>query len=70
VQAFRRPDSNFEAGRFKLRGLDAGARYVVTDLDRPSDAQTLTGEELMKRGLLITIPSQPGAVVLTYKQVK
>ena len=34
VQAFRRPDSNFEAGRFKLRGLDPVARYVVTDLDR------------------------------------
>ena len=70
VQAFRRPDSNFEVGRFKLRGLDVGARYEVTDLDRPSEAQTFTGEELMKRGLLISIPSQPGAVVLTYKQVK
>ncbi|MEI6564932.1 MAG: alpha-galactosidase [bacterium] len=69
VQAFRRPDSNFEAARFKLRGLEAGARYIVTDLDRPSEPQTFTGEELAKHGLLITIPSQPGAVVLTYKQV-
>jgi len=70
VQAFRRPDSNFEAGRFKLRGLETAARYVVTDLDRPDEAQTLTGEELMKRGLLVTIREQPGALVITYKQVK
>ena len=70
VQAFRRPDSNFEAGRFKLRGLDPVARYLVSDLDRPDDAQTLTGDELMKRGLLVTILEQPGAVVMTYKQVK
>jgi len=70
VQAFRRPDSDYEAARFKLRGLEAGARYIVTDLDRPSEPQTFTGEELAKHGLLITIPSQPGAVVVTYKQVK
>ena len=70
VQAFRRPDSDYEAARFKLRGLEAGARYIVTDLDRPSEPQTFTGEELAKHGLLITIPRQPGAVVLTYKQVK
>ena len=70
VQAFRRPDSNFEAGRFKLRGLDPDARYVVSDLDRPDEARTLTGEELMKRGLLITIREQPGALVITYKQMK
>ena len=70
VQAFRRPDSDFEAARFKLRGLETGARYIVTDLDHPSEPQTFTGEELAKHGLLITIPSQPGAVVVTYKQVK
>ena len=70
VQAFRRPDSDYEAARFKLRGLEAGARYIVTDLDHPGEPQTFTGEELAKHGLLITIPSQPGAVVVTYKQVK
>jgi len=70
VQAFRRPDSASEASRFKLRGLDAAARYIVTDLDRPGDAQTLTGEELMSGGLLVSIPQKPAAVVITYKQAK
>lgn len=68
VQAFRRPESSFEAARFKLRGLDAAARYVVTDLDHPDQPQTCTGEELMKHGLLVNLPEQPGAAVFTYKQ--
>jgi alpha-galactosidase len=68
VQAFRRPDSVFETARFKLHGLDASARYVVTDLDHPQKAQTYTGEYLIKVGLLINIPNQPGAVVMTYKR--
>jgi alpha-galactosidase len=70
VQGFRRPDCEYEAARFKLRGLDAVARYRVTDLDDPRKAQTFTGEELLKHGMLITIPNQPGAVVFTYKRVK
>jgi alpha-galactosidase len=69
VQGFRRPGSNFEAARFKLRGLDVSARYMVTDLDHPDAAQTFSGEELLQRGLLITIPDQPGAAVFTYKRV-
>ena len=70
VQAFRRPDSSFEAARFKLRGLDAGTSYVVTDLDRPNETVTLTGKELMEHGLLINIPARPGAAVFTYKKAK
>ena len=70
VQGFRRPDSNCEAARFKLHGLDARARYVVTDLDHPKKVQSFTGDELINHGLLITIPDQPGAVVIVYKRVK
>ena len=33
VQAFRRDKSAFESARFPLAGLDAEARYVVTNLD-------------------------------------
>jgi alpha-galactosidase len=70
VQGFRRPDCNFESARFKLNGLDASARYQVADLDHLNKVQTFTGEELAKRGLLMTIPDQPGAVVITYKRIK
>ena len=44
-------------------------RYAVTDLDTGRE-QTLTGRELMDDGLPVTIQTQPGAVVLTYKQLK
>jgi alpha-galactosidase len=69
VQAFRRPQSTEEATRYKLRGLDPQARYAVTGLDTGRE-QTLTGCELMDDGLPVTIRTQPGAVVLTYKQLK
>lgn len=68
VEAFRRPASNFEAARFKLRGLDSKATYTVCDIDHPDKSSELTGEELMNKGLLVTIPEQPGAVVITYKR--
>ena len=31
VQAFRRHESDYESARLRLRGLDAGANYLVTD---------------------------------------
>jgi alpha-galactosidase len=67
VQAFRRPDSSFETARFKLRGLDAAARYRVTDVDSGSPAE-LSGRDLMETGLQVTIAKRPGAAVLTYQR--
>jgi alpha-galactosidase len=69
VQAFRRPQSAEAVTRYKLRGLHPQARYAVTDLDT-GQAQTLTGRELMDDGLPVTIPTQPGARVLIYTQLK
>jgi hypothetical protein len=39
--------------------------YIVTDLDVPG-ATEMTGSELGKKGLLITIPERRGAVLITY----
>jgi len=69
VQAFRRDRSFYESARFKLRGLDAKARYRVTDLDAP-DPKEMSGAELMEKGLPVSIAQQPGAAILTYRQVK
>lgn len=68
VQAFRRANSIYESARLKLHGLDATARYEVSDLDRPNAPQQITGEELMSKGLLVVAPSQPAAVVVTYRK--
>jgi len=65
VQAFRRPDSPFEAARFGLRGLDAGARYLVNDgsTDTEQDGRTL------EAGLRIVIADRPGAVIVRYRRI-
>lgn len=68
VQAFRRAGTSYESARFKLRGLDANARYVVTDLDKPDTKQEFTGSELMEKGLLVAAPGQPSAMLITYRK--
>jgi hypothetical protein len=68
VQAFRRPVSPIEEARFKLRGLHAKAQYAVSNLDVPGQIQ-LSGPELMEKGLPVVIRHQPGAVIITSRQV-
>jgi alpha-galactosidase len=68
VQAFRRANSIYESARLKLRALDPKARYVVTDLDQRDAAREFAGSELMDKGLLVTGPTQPAAMVFTYRK--
>lgn len=68
VQAFRRASSFYESARLKLRALDSQGRYVVTDLDRPDVAREFAGRQLMEQGLLVTAPTQPAAMVFTYRK--
>ena len=65
VQAFRRPRSWYESARFRLRGLDPGARYTLRNFDVAGTTEA-TGRELMEDGLLVAIPGQPGAAIITY----
>lgn len=69
VQAFRREKSVYESARFNLRGLEPDAHYIVKNLDA-SDSEEMSGRELMENGLVVNIPDQPGAVVITYKKAK
>jgi len=69
VQAFRRPQSVYEAARVRLQGLNPDARYEVVNFDAPGSTES-TGQELMTKGLLLTIPDQPGAVVIVYQAKK
>lgn len=70
VQAFRRLAADSEKQNFQLRGLESAAKYRVTDLDSPDGAQTLSGGELMQAGLLIHLPKQPDARVITYQRME
>jgi hypothetical protein len=69
VQAFRR-DENAEASRsLRLQGLEPDANYEVTNLDT-TEVNQISGQELMKKGLVIAIADRPGSAVVTYKKVK
>lgn len=69
VQAFRRDRSVYESVRFKLRGLAADSRYRLASVDTP-EAKEMTGRELMESGLPVSIASQPGAAIITYRELK
>ena len=64
------PQPDLEAARFKLRNLDPGASYVVTDLDQPATPQEQSGWELLEHGLLISVPERPSAHIITYQASK
>lgn len=68
VQAFRREQSSDNAKDLRLRGLDAAANYEVTNLDG-GPPSTISGKDLMQKGLHIEVAKQPGAAILTYKRV-
>jgi len=68
VQVFCRTESPYESARFRLRGLEAGARYVVTDLDSGT-SQEITGGELGGSGLKVTATERPRAIVRLYRRL-
>jgi alpha-galactosidase len=69
VQAFRR-DNCVEASKtFRLRGLDAGARYGVTNFDIEGTT-AVSGRELMETGLTVEMKDKPGAAVIVYKPLR
>jgi len=68
VQVFRRMDSMYESARLKLHGLDAAVLYEVTDLD-VGKPKTLSGQELLNRGLPVEIGQQPGSALIKYRKL-
>lgn len=69
VQAFRRAECAEETWTVRLGGLEPESRYVLTDWEG-SPPQTRTGRELREDGLVLRVPSRPGASVLVYRKVK
>jgi alpha-galactosidase len=69
VQVFRRDQSFYESARLKLKGLDAQARYTVTDLDHPEAKREFAGRELTDQGLLLSPSTEGSALVLLYQKI-
>jgi len=59
-----------DARHFLLRGLEADATYEIKDVDKAADALRMSGAELMKSGLSVTLPEQPQAAIFTLDKVR
>ena len=66
IQAFRRPQSSVVSMNFELRGLQASGRYVLTNPD-VEGSRELAGEDLLERGLLVTLNQPREAATIFYK---
>jgi hypothetical protein len=69
VQVFRREKSDDAAKDLRLRGLNADATYEVTDLDA-GVPKTVTGRDLMQKGLHVEVAAEPGAAIILYKRAR
>ncbi len=48
---------------FRLKGLDPEKQYHITDFDGLVDV-TMSGKDLMEKGITVTVPEKPYAVIL------
>jgi alpha-galactosidase len=68
LEVFRRSRSPYEKARFKLQGLSPAAQYSVVSLD-DTVSRTLSGKELMDKGIEVQLKDSPDSALLTYKRV-
>ncbi len=69
VQVFRRPESIYLSAQLPLRGLEPEAVYEVGKLGETQNVK-LTGAELLKTGVTVTLPKRPMAAVYRYAKAK
>lgn len=63
---YKRSAVNDKEYTVKLNGLFSDKTYNVYDIDTPDTLYTLTGEELMTKGLTIELPDGEKAIILMY----
>jgi alpha-galactosidase len=69
VQAFRRDEDDEPTKDLRLRGLDPGATYEITNLDTKTPT-TVSGSDLMQQGLHVEIKEKREAAIIVYKEVR
>ena len=65
IQVFRRAESPYETAKFRMKGLEPDAKYVVSEASGGETA-TATGRELMEQGLAVTMKDRPSACAYVY----
>ena len=51
----------------RLNGLEAQRNYLITDFDDPDFRVTMSGDELMNKGIVIGINESPAAAIIRYR---
>jgi alpha-galactosidase len=69
IQVFRRDHSNIVSKTFHLNCLNPSAQYELVNFDVEGSTK-ISGKELIEKGLRVEIKEKPGAVVITYKELK
>ncbi len=69
VQVFRRHKTAEPAKTILLGGLDPACRYRLDNFDSDKPV-TISGRELLEKGLSVDIPANPGAAVIHYTAAK
>jgi alpha-galactosidase len=69
VQAFRRDENDESAKDFRLRGLDPAAIYEVSDFDTKTP-NSISGKDLMQRGLHVELATRRTAAIIIYEQIR
>ncbi len=64
---FRREKSPYFIATFELRGLDADAEYVFTDVDS-GEEKTFTGKYISENGYSVSLPKRGSAIVFYKKK--
>ena len=66
ILAYRRAESPFASGTFRLQGLDERLTYAFCDADA-GEAHVFSGKELLTGGVRIEMPCARSAKVLFFK---
>jgi len=69
IVALKRPESKEGRQTFKLKGLDAGESYEITNLDTKK-TWTVEGGRLMGSGLEIDLAHQPDSALIQYRRIE
>jgi alpha-galactosidase len=67
VQAFRHSANKDASQTYHLNGLDSAAQYEVTNFDGDGST-TMSGQDLMTKGLTVPIAAAPGSAIIAYKK--
>jgi alpha-galactosidase len=65
----KRPESRQTRAALRLRAIESGVNYSVTDLDT-GRVQTLRGERLLGEGLDVELTKRPDSALLRYRRLR